>query len=149
MVSGAWSGTMNLTEPHCGTDLGLIRTKAEPQADGSYSISGQKIWISGGENDLAENIVHLVLAKTPEELQRTDIADHALEALSRSRIREITVIGRRGPVQAAFTPRELKEIGSLGHVSVETGPGELELDEISRAALEAAPVVQLSLEVAE
>ena len=65
MVSGKWLGTMNLTEPHCGTDLGLIRTKAEPQADGSYSVTGTKIFISGGENDLAENIVHLVLAKLP------------------------------------------------------------------------------------
>ncbi|KPL67657.1 acyl-CoA dehydrogenase [Erythrobacter sp. SG61-1L] len=65
MVSGEWLGTMNLTEPHCGTDLGLIKTKAEPQADGSYVISGTKIFISAGENDLAENIVHLVLAKLP------------------------------------------------------------------------------------
>lgn len=63
--SGEWSGTMNLTEPHCGTDLGLIRTKAEPQEDGSYRITGQKIWISGGEQDMVENIVHLVLAKIP------------------------------------------------------------------------------------
>ncbi len=66
IYEGRWSGTMNLTEPHCGTDLGLMRTKAEPQGDGSYKISGQKIWISGGENDLVENIVHLVLAKTPD-----------------------------------------------------------------------------------
>ena len=66
MHDGRWSGTMNLTEPHCGTDLGLIRTKAEPQEDGSYRISGQKIWISGGEHDLAENIVHLVLARIPD-----------------------------------------------------------------------------------
>ncbi|MEP0191039.1 MAG: acyl-CoA dehydrogenase C-terminal domain-containing protein [Erythrobacter sp.] len=65
MVSGEWSGTMNLTEPHCGTDLGLIRTKAEPQADGSYSITGTKIFISAGEHDLTSNIIHLVLAKTP------------------------------------------------------------------------------------
>ncbi len=63
MVSGRWTGTMNLTEPHCGTDLGLLRTKAEPQADGSYEITGTKIFISSGEHDLAENIVHLVLAK--------------------------------------------------------------------------------------
>ncbi|HYI64301.1 MAG TPA: acyl-CoA dehydrogenase C-terminal domain-containing protein [Allosphingosinicella sp.] len=63
MVSGKWTGTMNLTEPHCGTDLGLLKTKAEPQADGSYKISGTKIFISSGEHDLAENIVHLVLAK--------------------------------------------------------------------------------------
>ncbi|MEQ1610574.1 MAG: acyl-CoA dehydrogenase C-terminal domain-containing protein [Hyphomonadaceae bacterium] len=63
MVSGKWSGTMNLTEPQCGTDLGLIRTKAVPQPDGSYKITGQKIWISGGEQDLAQNIIQLVLAR--------------------------------------------------------------------------------------
>jgi len=62
MVSGEWTGTMNLTEPHCGTDLGLLRTKAAPQADGTYRISGQKIWISAGEHDMADNIIHLVLA---------------------------------------------------------------------------------------
>jgi hypothetical protein len=65
MVSCDWTGTMNLTEPHCGTDLGLMRTKAEPQPDGSYHITGQKIFISAGEHDLAENIIHLVLAKVP------------------------------------------------------------------------------------
>ncbi len=65
MVSGEWGGTMNLTEPQCGTDLGLIRTKAEPQADGSYAITGTKIFISSGEHDLTPNIIHLVLAKTP------------------------------------------------------------------------------------
>jgi hypothetical protein len=63
MTEGAWSGTMNLTEPHCGTDLGLLRTKAVPQSDGSYRISGQKIFISAGEHDLTDNIVHLVLAR--------------------------------------------------------------------------------------
>jgi hypothetical protein len=63
LASGQWGGTMNLTEPHCGTDLGLLRTKAVPTGDGTYKISGQKIWISGGEHDLAENIVHLVLAR--------------------------------------------------------------------------------------
>ncbi len=66
MVSGKWTGTMNLTEPHCGTDLGLIKTKAVPQGDGSYAITGTKIFISAGEHDLAENIIHLVLAKTPD-----------------------------------------------------------------------------------
>ncbi len=65
MIDGIWSGTMNLTEPHCGTDLGLIRTKAEPQDDGTYKISGQKIWISAGEHDMTDNIIHLVLAKIP------------------------------------------------------------------------------------
>ncbi len=66
MVSGKWGGTMNLTEPHCGTDLGLIRTKAVPNDDGSYAISGTKIFISSGEHDMTENIIHLVLAKTPD-----------------------------------------------------------------------------------
>ncbi len=66
LTSGQWTGTMCLTEPHCGTDLGLLRTKAEPQADGSYKLSGQKIFISAGEHDLAENIVHLVLARLPD-----------------------------------------------------------------------------------
>jgi len=65
MVSGEWGGTMNLTEPQCGTDLGLIKTRAEPQADGSYKVTGTKIFISSGEHDLTENIIHLVLAKTP------------------------------------------------------------------------------------
>jgi alkylation response protein AidB-like acyl-CoA dehydrogenase len=65
LVSGEWTGTMNLTEPHCGTDLGMMRTKAEPQPDGSYRITGTKIFISAGDHDLAENIIHLVLAKIP------------------------------------------------------------------------------------
>ncbi len=63
MIDGSWSGTMNLTEPHCGTDLGLIKTKAILQEDGSYKISGQKIFISAGEQDITENIIHLVLAR--------------------------------------------------------------------------------------
>jgi len=66
MYSGQWSGAMDLTEPHCGTDLGIIRTKAEPQADGSYAITGTKIFITWGEHDMAENIIHLVLAKLPD-----------------------------------------------------------------------------------
>ena len=65
MVSCDWTGTMNLTEPHCGTDLGLMRTKAVPQDDGSYLVTGTKIFISAGDHDLAENIIHLVLAKAP------------------------------------------------------------------------------------
>ncbi|MBA3042478.1 MAG: acyl-CoA dehydrogenase C-terminal domain-containing protein [Alphaproteobacteria bacterium] len=63
MVEGTWSGTMNLTEPHCGTDLGLLRTKAVPQGDGSYKISGQKIFISAGEHGMTDNIIHLVIAR--------------------------------------------------------------------------------------
>ena len=66
LVEGIWSGTMCLTEPHCGTDLGLIKSKADPQDDGSYKITGTKIFISAGEHDLTENIVHLVLAKLPD-----------------------------------------------------------------------------------
>lgn len=66
LTSGEWTGTMCLTEPHCGTDLGLLRSKAEPQADGSYRVTGQKIFISAGEHDMTENIVHLVLARLPD-----------------------------------------------------------------------------------
>ncbi|HEX7440237.1 MAG TPA: acyl-CoA dehydrogenase C-terminal domain-containing protein [Caldimonas sp.] len=66
LVSGVWTGTMCLTEPQCGTDLGMLRTKAEPQADGTYRLTGNKIFISAGEHDLTENIVHLVLARLPD-----------------------------------------------------------------------------------
>jgi alkylation response protein AidB-like acyl-CoA dehydrogenase len=66
MTSGEWTGTMCLTEPHCGTDLGLMRTKAEPQADGTYKITGNKIFISAGEQDMTDNIIHLVLARLPD-----------------------------------------------------------------------------------
>ncbi|MCB1760454.1 MAG: acyl-CoA dehydrogenase C-terminal domain-containing protein [Gammaproteobacteria bacterium] len=66
MIAGKWSGAMCLTEPHCGTDLGMVRTRAEPQADGSYLLSGSKMFITAGEHDLTENIIHLVLARTPD-----------------------------------------------------------------------------------
>lgn len=66
LTSGEWTGTMCLTEPHCGTDLGLLRTKAEPQADGTYRITGSKIFISAGEHDMTSNIIHLVLARLPD-----------------------------------------------------------------------------------
>ena len=66
MVAGIWSGTMCLTEPQCGTDLGMIRTKAEPQADGSYQLTGTKIFITSGEHDMTDNIIHLVLARLPD-----------------------------------------------------------------------------------
>lgn len=72
MISGEWSGTMNLTEPHCGTDLGLLRSKADPNDDGSYSISGTKIFISAGDHDLTENIIHLVLARIAGAPDGTD-----------------------------------------------------------------------------
>ena len=71
LVEGAWTGTMCLTEAHCGTDLGLLKTKAEPQEDGSYAISGSKIFISAGEHDMAENIVHIVLARLPDAPEGT------------------------------------------------------------------------------
>lgn len=71
LVEGVWTGTMCLTEAHCGTDLGMLKTKAEPQADGSYTITGTKIFISAGEHDLAENIVHIVLARLPDAPEGT------------------------------------------------------------------------------
>ena len=71
LVTGEWSGTMCLTEPQCGTDLGQVKTKAEPREDGTYSISGTKIFISAGEHDLTENIVHIVLARLPDAPQGT------------------------------------------------------------------------------
>ena len=66
LVDGSWTGTMCLTEPHCGTDLGLLKTRAEPNGDGSYSITGTKIFISAGEHDMSDNIIHLVLARLPD-----------------------------------------------------------------------------------
>ena len=71
LVSGEWTGTMCLTESHCGTDLGMLRTKAEPNADGSYSVTGTKIFISAGEHDMADNIVHIVLARLPDAPEGT------------------------------------------------------------------------------
>ena len=66
LTEGTWTGTMCLTEPQCGTDLGQVKTKAEPNGDGTYNISGTKIFISAGEHDLTENIVHIVLARLPD-----------------------------------------------------------------------------------
>ena len=71
LVTGEWTGTMCLTEPHCGSDLGILRTKAEPNADGSYSITGTKIFISAGDHDMVDNIVHIVLARLPDAPQGT------------------------------------------------------------------------------
>ena len=70
LSTGQWSGTMNLTEPHCGTDLSLTKTIAYPQENGSYKITGTKIFITCGEHDMSENIIHLVLAKTPNAPRR-------------------------------------------------------------------------------
>ncbi|MEM7289199.1 MAG: acyl-CoA dehydrogenase C-terminal domain-containing protein [Pseudomonadota bacterium] len=96
MIAGKWTGTMNLTEPHCGTDLGLLRSKAAPQPDGTYKISGQKIFISAGEHDMADNIVHLVLA-------RIDGAPEGVKGISlfivpKYMVSEDGSIGERNPV---------------------------------------------------
>ena len=96
MVSLDWTGTMNLTEPHCGTDLGMIRTKAEPQDDGSYRISGQKIFISAGEHDMAENIIHLVLAKAPGGGEGTK--GISLFVVPKYLVKEDGTLGARNPV---------------------------------------------------
>lgn len=96
MASGEWAGTMNLTEPQCGTDLGLIKTKAVPQADGSYRISGQKIWISGGEQDLTDNIIHLVLARI--EGAPEGIKGISLFVVPKYIVNEDGSLGERNPV---------------------------------------------------
>ena len=96
MVSCEWTGTMNLTEPHCGTDLGLMRTKAEPQEDGSYKITGQKIFISAGEHDMSDNIIHLVLAKIaggPEGIKGV-----SLFIVPKFMVNEDGSLGARNPV---------------------------------------------------
>lgn len=96
MVEGTWSGTMNLTEPHCGTDLGLLRTRAEPQADGSYRITGTKIFISAGEHDLTENIIHLVLAKMPDSPD--SIRGISLFIVPKFLVNDDGSLGERNPV---------------------------------------------------
>ena len=97
MVDGTWSGTMCLTEAQCGTDLGMLRTKAVPQADGSYRITGAKIFISAGDHDLTENIVHLVLARLPD-------APAGVKGISLFLVPKYLPEGRRhaGRLQTAF-----------------------------------------------
>ena len=96
MVEGAWTATMNLTEPHCGTDLGLLKTKAVPNGDGSYAISGTKIFISAGEHDMAENIVHLVLARIEGAPQGTK--GISLFAVPKFLVKEDGSLGERNGV---------------------------------------------------
>jgi len=96
LVSGEWTGTMCLTEPQCGTDLGILKTKAEPAADGTYSITGTKIFISSGEHDLAENIVHLVLARLPDAPKGTK--GISLFAVPKYLINADGSLGARNPV---------------------------------------------------
>jgi len=96
LVSGEWTGTMCLTEPHCGTDLGMLRTKAEPQADGTYKITGNKIFISAGEHDMAENIVHLVLARLPDAPQGSK--GISLFAVPKFNVKADGSLGTRNPI---------------------------------------------------
>jgi alkylation response protein AidB-like acyl-CoA dehydrogenase len=96
LTSGEWTGTMCLTEPHCGTDLGLLRTKAEPVGDGSYQLSGQKIFISSGDHDLAANIVHLVLARLPEAPVGTK--GISLFVVPKFLVRDDGSLGARNPI---------------------------------------------------
>ncbi|MDA5192475.1 acyl-CoA dehydrogenase C-terminal domain-containing protein [Govanella unica] len=99
MVSGEWSGTMNLTEPQCGTDLGLIRTKAVPQSDGSYKLTGTKIFISAGEHDLTDNIIHLVLARLPDAPE--GIKGISLFVVPKMLVNDDGSLGGRNGVQCA------------------------------------------------
>ncbi|WP_394269514.1 acyl-CoA dehydrogenase C-terminal domain-containing protein [Qipengyuania sp.] len=96
MISNEWTGTMNLTEPQCGTDLGMIRTRAVPNDDGSYAITGTKIFISAGEHDMAENIIHLVLAKTPGAPDSTK--GISLFIVPKFLVEEDGSLGERNPV---------------------------------------------------
>jgi alkylation response protein AidB-like acyl-CoA dehydrogenase len=96
LVSGEWTGTMCLTEPQCGTDLGLLRTKAEPQADGTYRLTGNKIFISAGEHDMAANIVHLVLARLPDAPKGSK--GISLFAVPKFHVQEDGSLGERNPI---------------------------------------------------
>jgi hypothetical protein len=96
LVTGEWTGTMCLTEPHCGTDLGLLRTKAEPQADGSYKLTGNKIFISAGEHNMTENIVHLVLARLPDAPQGSK--GISLFAVPKFNVNKDGSLGARNPI---------------------------------------------------
>src|SRR3954470_21093574 len=105
MVTGRWTGTMNLTEPHCGTDLGLLKTRADPNEDGSYSITGTKIFISSGEHDLAENIIHLVLAKragAPDNVKGI-----SLFVVPKFLVNDDGSLGERNPLQCGALEKKM------------------------------------------
>jgi alkylation response protein AidB-like acyl-CoA dehydrogenase len=105
MITGKWTGTMNLTEPHCGTDLGLLKTRAEENPDGSYSITGTKIFISSGEHDLAENIIHLVLAKragAPDNVKGI-----SLFVVPKFLVNEDGSLGERNPVTCGALEKKM------------------------------------------
>lgn len=105
LVAGAWTGTMCLTEAHCGTDLGLLRTKAEPLDDGSYAITGTKIFISAGDHDMAENIVHIVLARLPDAPEGT--AGISLFIVPKFNVNEDGSVGDRNTVQCASIEKKM------------------------------------------
>ncbi|HEX5486793.1 MAG TPA: acyl-CoA dehydrogenase [Limnobacter sp.] len=105
MISGEWTGTMNLTEPQAGSDLSLVRTKAVPQNDGTYRISGQKIYITYGEHDMAENIVHLVLARTPDAPE--GVKGISLFVVPKFLVNEDGSLGKRNDVYCASIEHKL------------------------------------------
>ncbi len=105
LVSGEWTGTMCLTEAHCGSDLGLLRTKAEPQADGTYAINGTKIFISAGEHDMADNIVHIVLARLPDAPAGTK--GISLFIVPKFKVNDDGSIGERNSVHCASIEKKM------------------------------------------
>lgn len=110
MITGVWSGTMCLTEPHCGTDLGLLRTKATPQADGSYKLSGTKIFISSGEHDLTENIIHFVIARPVGAV--AGVKGISLFAVPKFMVGDDGRVGERNPVYCASIEHKMGIKGS-------------------------------------
>ncbi|MEM7692309.1 MAG: acyl-CoA dehydrogenase C-terminal domain-containing protein [Pseudomonadota bacterium] len=105
LISGQWTGTMCLTESHCGSDLGLLRTKAEPQADGSYAITGTKIFISAGEHDMADNIVHIVIARLPDAPEGTK--GISLFVVPKYNVNEDGSLGERNGVHCASIEKKM------------------------------------------
>ena len=105
LVSGKWTGTMCLTESHCGSDLGLLRTKAEPQADGSYAITGTKIFISAGEHDMSDNIVHIVIARLPDAPEGTK--GISLFVVPKYKVNDDGSLGERNAVHCASIEKKM------------------------------------------
>ncbi|MEM1143466.1 MAG: acyl-CoA dehydrogenase C-terminal domain-containing protein [Pseudomonadota bacterium] len=110
LISGRWTGTMCLTESHCGSDLGLLRTKAEPQADGSYSITGTKIFISAGEHDMSDNIVHIVIARLPDAPAGTK--GISLFVVPKFNVNDDGSLGERNAVHCASIEKKMGIKGS-------------------------------------
>jgi alkylation response protein AidB-like acyl-CoA dehydrogenase len=105
LIAGTWTGTMCLTEAHCGSDLGLLRTKAEPQADGSYAVTGTKIFISAGDHDMAENIVHIVLARLPDAPEGT--GGISLFIVPKFNVNDDGSLGERNAVNCASIEKKM------------------------------------------